>query len=99
MDGFEHISGPIERILSDLWQKRKSAGKSRERVFDPKNKKFRRDYDRLFKKDPLAANTFLLICELADRTGQAIIDKQQLAELMAVRFNDPSEYALEVKDG
>ena len=58
------------------------------------NKKFKRKYKKLFKKDPLAANTFLLLCELADERGQVETNEEELAELMAVRFNDPREYAL-----
>ena len=65
-----------------------------ERTFVP-NRKFRKDYDRLFKKDPLGANTFLLLCELANDKGEVFIkDESQITELMAVRFNDPEEYAL-----
>ncbi len=62
-------------------------------TFKP-NKKFKRKYKQLFKKDPLAANTFLLLCELTDEKGQIETNEQELAELMAVRFNDPWEYAL-----
>jgi hypothetical protein len=62
-------------------------------AFKP-NRKFKRDYDKLFKKDPLAANTFLLICELANEQGQVITNEQEIADLMAIRFNDPKEYAL-----
>jgi len=63
-------------------------------TFQP-NRKLKRDYDRLFKKDPIAANTFLLLCELADEKGQVIVkDESQIAELMAARFNNPEEYAL-----
>jgi len=62
-------------------------------TFKP-NKKFKRKYKKLFKKDPLAANTFLLLCELADEKGQVETNEQELAELMAARFNDPEEYAL-----
>jgi hypothetical protein len=58
------------------------------------SRKFKKDYDRLFKKDPLAANTFLLICELADEKGQVVTDEQQIADLMSIRFEDPREYAL-----
>ena len=58
------------------------------------NRKFKRKYKKLFKKDPLAANTFLLLCELADEKGQVKTNEQELAELMAARFNDPGEYAL-----
>jgi hypothetical protein len=58
------------------------------------NRKFKRDYDKLFKKDPLAANTFLLICELANEKGQVITSEQEIADLMAIRFEDPRRYAL-----
>ena len=62
-------------------------------IFQP-NRKFKRDYDRLFKKDPLGANTFLLLCELADEKGQVMTNPQELADLMAARFEDLEEYAL-----
>ena len=62
-------------------------------AFKP-NRKFRKDYDRLFKKDPMGANAFLLICELADEQGQVMTNEQELADLMAARFEDPEEYAL-----
>jgi hypothetical protein len=58
------------------------------------NREFKRKYKQLFKKDPLAANTFLLLCELADERGQVKTNEEELAELMAIRFNDPREYAL-----
>ena len=62
-------------------------------AFKP-NRKFRKDYDRLFKKDPMGANMFLLLCELANQKGQVTTSEQEIAELMAARFNDPEEYAL-----
>jgi len=62
-------------------------------VFVP-NRRFKRKYNRIFRKDPIAANTFLLICELADKNGQVETNEEELAELMAARFNDPEEYAL-----
>ena len=58
------------------------------------NRKFKRKYDRIFKQDPEAANFFLLLCELADERGQVETTEEELAELMAVRFSDPGEYAL-----
>lgn len=58
------------------------------------NRRFKRKYNRLFKKDPLAANTFLLLCELADEKGQVKTNEQELADLMTARFSDPEEYAL-----
>ena len=58
------------------------------------NKKFKKDYDRLFKQDPLAANTFLLVCELADERGRVETSPEELAILFAARFEDPEEYVL-----
>ena len=59
------------------------------------NRKFRRQYWRLFKKDPLAANTLLLLAELADEKGQVIIkDPEQLTDLLILRFEDPRRWAL-----
>jgi hypothetical protein len=63
------------------------------RTFKP-DRKFKKHYDRLFKKDPLAANIFLLICELANERGRFVANEQEIADLMAIRFNDPMEYAL-----
>ena len=58
------------------------------------NRQFRRKYDRLFKRDPLAANGFLLLCELADDKGYVETNEQDLANLMAARFEDPEAYQL-----
>lgn len=64
------------------------------------NKKFRREYRKLWKEDPQAANLYLLMCELADKDGQVRLpadekeSKRVLAELMTARFNDLEEYAL-----
>ena len=55
---------------------------------------FKRKYDKLFKKDPFAANTFLLVCELADERGQVKTSAEELAILFAARFEDPEEYVL-----
>ena len=62
-------------------------------MFRP-NKRFRKKYDKLFKKDSEQANLFLLLCELADEKDQVKTDPEELATLMAARFNDPREYAL-----
>ena len=62
-------------------------------TFKP-NKIFKRKYKKLFKKDPFAANTFLLLCELADEKGQVETNEQELAELIAVRFEEPGKYQL-----
>jgi len=62
-------------------------------MFRP-NRKFRRDYNRLYRKDPAAANLFLLLAELADQKGQVVTDEKELAILMSARFADPQGYSL-----
>lgn len=61
-------------------------------------RRFRRAYDKIFKKDPAAANVFLLLAELADEHGQIILEgpcpEQEIAKLMVVRFGDPRAYSL-----
>lgn len=66
-------------------------------AFTP-NRKFRRCYDRLFRKDRAAANVYLLLCELADGKGQVELGpfpEKKIQQLMAARFDDPREYQLE----
>jgi len=61
------------------------------------NRKFRREYRKIFKKDPMAANLFLLLSELADDRGQVRLGPDpegQLALLMGARFEDPTAYQL-----
>ena len=58
------------------------------------NRKFHRDYRRLYRKDPLAANLLLLVCELADEHGILETDDAELAVLFAARFEDPEAYQL-----
>lgn len=66
--------------------------------FSP-NRRFRRDYNRLYRKDPAAANVFLLLCELADEYGQAAFEsacpEEEIQRLMTARFNDPLAYQLQ----
>jgi hypothetical protein len=62
-------------------------------VFKP-NRKLKKKYNWLFKKDPLAANTFLLLAELADEKGQVVTDEKEISELLVIRFEDPRGYAL-----
>ena len=62
-------------------------------MFRP-NKKFKLKYNKLFKKDPQAANLFLLLCEIADSKGKVVTNKEELAVLIAARFEDPRKYAL-----
>ena len=61
------------------------------------SRKFRRDYDRLFREDPLAANVFLLLSELADERGQITFTnppEEEVQRLMLSRFEDPWAYQL-----
>jgi len=58
------------------------------------NRGFKRQYKKLFKRDPQAANLFLLLCELADKEGRVKTDPEELQRLMAARFEEPKEYQL-----
>jgi len=65
-------------------------------AFTP-NRRFRRDYKRIFKRNTEAANLLLLLCELADENGQVSLGPDaegQLALLMNARFEDPRAYQL-----
>jgi len=54
----------------------------------------KKKYDHLFRKNPEAANLFLLLTELADKQGQIKTDEKELVDLMAARFKDPRGYSL-----
>lgn len=65
-------------------------------TFSP-NRRFRRDYDRLFRKDPLGANVFLLMAELAGERGEVDlgpVPEIEIQRLMLSRFKDPRAYQL-----
>ena len=66
-------------------------------MFRP-NRKFRRRYDLLFRRDPLGANMYLLLCELANERGEVRLDgllpEIELQRLMLGRFDDPRAYQL-----
>ncbi|MEI8172704.1 MAG: hypothetical protein WCH07_04370 [Deltaproteobacteria bacterium] len=65
-------------------------------AFTP-NRRFRRDYNRLFKQDPAVANVFLLLAELADEKGQIRFGpcpEAEIQQLMAARFDDWRAYQL-----
>lgn len=65
-------------------------------VFKP-SRKFKKDYDRIFKKDPTAANVLLLFCELADERGQVQLGplpEEEIQRLLIARFDNPQEYQL-----
>jgi len=66
------------------------------------NRHFRRDYDRIFKRDPAAANVFLLLAELANEKGQVQLGpcpEAEIQQLMAARFNNPRAYQLQLPAG
>ena len=66
-------------------------------MFRP-NRKCRRDYDRLFRKDPAAANVFLLLAEIADAKGAVKFETpfpaEEIQRLMTARFANPRAYQL-----
>jgi hypothetical protein len=66
-------------------------------MFRP-NRKFRRTYDHLFRKNPLGANIHLLLCELANERGEVQLNghlpERELQRLMVARFSDPRAYQL-----
>jgi len=55
---------------------------------------FKNEYDKLYRKNPAAANVLLLLTELADEKGKVVTDDKELAALMALRFDDPTAYQL-----
>ena len=66
-------------------------------MFTP-GKRFKKDYDKLFKEDPVSANLMLLLCDIADENGKFIIAEpveDEICRLMSARFNDVSAYQLE----
>jgi hypothetical protein len=64
------------------------------------NRRFRKKYRQIFRKDPLAANLFLLLCELAGPDGKVILPAdpraidRELASLMQARFEDQEGWQL-----
>jgi hypothetical protein len=54
--------------------------------------------DRLFQKDPAAANVMLLLAELADERGDVLLKTPfpeiEIQKLMAARFDDCRAYQL-----
>ncbi|MGV8057879.1 MAG: hypothetical protein AB2L12_07660 [Smithellaceae bacterium] len=62
------------------------------------SRKFRREYNRRYRKDPATANVFLLLAELADEKGEirfeSLSPKTEIQHLMATRFDDPRAYQL-----
>lgn len=62
-------------------------------TFEP-NATFKRRYDRLFRQNPLGANVFLLIAELANDKGRVETTEEEIAALFNARFEDPKAYQL-----
>lgn len=58
--------------------------------------RFWQKYDRLFQKDPVAANVLLLLAELTDELGVVKLPASnpgaEIVHLMDVRFSDPRAY-------
>jgi hypothetical protein len=63
-------------------------------------RRFRRKYYSIFKKDPLSANLFLLLSELAGPDGKVSMPpdprklEKELEQLISIRFKDPFGYQL-----
>lgn len=62
-------------------------------IFKP-NTAFKKRYDRLFRQNPLGANLFLLIAELAGDRGRVKTTEEEIALLFNARFEDPRAYQL-----
>ncbi len=58
------------------------------------NPEFVKDYNEIFKESPLAANIYLLICEMADNNGQVTMSDDELTAAVNARFIDPDAYQL-----
>lgn len=58
------------------------------------SRKLRKQYDKVFKYDPISANLFLLIYEMAEENGQVRTDPAELSRLMTARFKNPEAYQL-----
>jgi hypothetical protein len=60
------------------------------------NRKFKREYSRLYRKDPLAANVFILLAEVANERGEVRFEtpfpEVEIQRLMVARFADPQAY-------
>jgi hypothetical protein len=66
-------------------------------AFTP-GRKFKRHYNRLFRKNPLGANVFLLLAELANERGEVGLETPfpeiEIQRLMVARFDDCRAYQL-----
>lgn len=62
------------------------------------NRKIRREYNRLYRQNPLFANLLLLFAELADEKGDVGFEthspESEIQRLMVARFDDPLAYQL-----
>lgn len=64
------------------------------------NKAFKKEYDKIFNHDPLAANIFLMLVDMADEKGEIYFEgsedqmNDQINILVNGRFNDVFEYQL-----
>ncbi len=60
-----------------------------------REKQIKKKYDFLFKRDPVAANLFLLMTEITNSQGRVTSNEQEIADLMNARFEDCQVYAYE----
>lgn len=62
------------------------------------SRRFKRDYDRLFREDPLGANMLLLLAEMANERGEIRFNTpdpvDEIYPLMKARFEDLRAYQL-----
>ncbi len=62
------------------------------------SRRFRREYDHLFRTDPTTANVFLLMAEMANERGEVRLKTAfpeiEIQKLMAARFEDCRAYQL-----
>lgn len=64
------------------------------------NQAFKKDYDKIFKEDPAAANIFLLLVELANDKGEVRFNgtedqaNDEVLALVNARFSDIEAYQL-----
>jgi hypothetical protein len=67
-------------------------------MFTP-NRRFRRAYNRLFRKNPVGANIFFMLAELANEHGEIRLEAPspeiEIQRLLAARFDDPRVHQME----
>jgi len=90
-DQFKLLDKELAAIMSPKVTERQES-----MTFTP-NRRFKRDYDRLFQKNPVAANLLLLLSELSDEQGRVYFSSMpevEIQKLLLARFDDPMAYQL-----